>query len=378
MQNPDYARTIKKGGNWFSLVFVFMVVAGICFGLYWLFTKDNNVKEETSSESVVDLTKDEEDSTSGEEENIEDEDSEDNEEDESSSNDNSDENTEDQTDFSEFSTTSQSLGSQADEDSETEYSLNRVTDSSENGFHRFVFELESKDNSLESPYVEARYLSSNGSIRVDLNMTTSDSSGIGYQEARSIDKEGVIRLYHNVSSDQTEELYDVGISSETTFYLYGDDKGNGVWEVILEVKYPGESNVDIDTGSSDFSKEDQSIEGAGVEDGSKVTAYSYTATGGILRVIFTVSGSSTEPIPSAAASYEDSGSSEEILTLRFTEIYSDTVAKMPAALSMPGGITMVWQMNGSNESVYTFEGATKEFKLTAGTNPNQVILEIQL
>src|SRR5690606_1489590 len=99
------------------------------------------------------------------------------------------------TDMSEFSTDRQSVGS---ESNTGEYTLLGVTDSSNVGFHRFTFEISGKNEATESPHIIADYRASLGAIRLDLNGMTTDNSGIGYQQAKDINKDGVIRLYHNV------------------------------------------------------------------------------------------------------------------------------------------------------------------------------------
>lgn len=278
-------------------------------------------------------------------------------------------------DLSMFKTSAQSVGS---DDGSDLYTLTALSQKSMTGFHRFEFFVEPKEQGSDSdnPYVTATYVASLGAIRVDFKGITADQSGIGYQKSLMINKDGVVKVYHNVSADQTEELYDVGVSKETPFLLTVKDTDTMSWIITLDVKYPGvsEDAQEVDLGSEDFSKESQSIVGATRSDGAKVSSYSYSASGGVLRIVFEVKGSTAKPIPSVNAGYDGDG----LLVMRFTDVVSDAIAKMPAALTMTGGITMTWEMESANTSMYTFEGASKEFKLYGGTNPNQVIIEIKL
>lgn len=330
-----------------SYLLLLLILALAIWGGSKLFGKEEKIEEKNEDEKVevIDLTDEEDDDSKVvEEEDV-------------------------TTDFSEFSTGRQSVG----EDGNTnEYTLLGITDTSYTGFHRFVFEMSGKDGVTQQPNIIADYRASLGSIRVDLNGTTTDNSGIGYQKSRDVNKDGVIRLYHNVSSDQTEELYDIGVVSSTPFYLYVSETSTGVWKVTLDVKYPGASEVEVDSGSGDFSKDEQTISGGGSSDGARVTSYSYNTSSGVLSLVFTVTGSSSKPVPSALAKYEG-----DLLTLNFTSLVSDTIAKDGADVSLPGGIKMVAGMSGSS-STYTFEGASREFRLSATTSPNQVVLEIRL
>jgi hypothetical protein len=278
-------------------------------------------------------------------------------------------------DFSNFKTTQQSVGTLS-ENTGMYYTLTSLTNSANTGFHRFEFTVTGKQSDSNVPYATAGYAPSLGAIRVDLRGVTTDNSGIGYQKSLEINKEGVVKIYHNVSADQTQELYDIGVSKETPFLFTATESGSNSWTITLDVKYPGVSTIagDLDLGSKAFSKDTQSIVGATRNDGARVSSYSYSSSGGVLSVVFEVKGSSSKPIPSATAGYDGEGK----LVLRFTDIVSDAIAKMPAALTMSGGVTMVWEMDGSNASKYTFDGASKEYKLYGGTNPNQVIIEIRL
>ncbi len=349
MPRPQPVQADKP--NWTKYLVLLLILALLVWAGSRFFKKEEPVQE-NDDVNVVDLT-----------------DQDDDEEEVEESGDDNQGNNNVTTDMSEFSTGRQSVGS---ESNTSEYTLLGVTDTSNSGFHRFTFEISGKSGATEVPYVIADYRSALGAIRVDLNGMTTDNSGIGYQQARDVNKDGVIRLYHNVSSDQTEELYDVGVVASTPFYLYVNEISTGRWLVTLDVKYPGASEVEIDGGSGDFSKDEQMVSGAGSSDGARVTSYSYNTSGGVLSLVFTVTGSSSKPVPSASAKYDG-----DLLTLNFPSLVSDTIAKDGADVTLPGGIKMLASMSGGS-STYTFDGASKEFRLKATTSPNQIVLEIRL
>lgn len=357
-------RTQKKSASWLTYLIILLILGLIVFGVYSLVNKpaeDSNDDDNLVTDLEDDTQQDDEEEEEVEEEPVDDQ-----------------TDSDDETiDLANFSTSQQMVG---DEDNEAEYTLRTVSNSPEsNDYHRFVFTLLSTETD-EEPYVVATYKASLGAINIDLNGTTKDESGLGYQKSININKDGVIRLYHNVSSDQTEELYDIGVSESTPFYLYFRQTATNaqaqaaVWEVIVDVQYPGASDSESDFGSEEFSEDAQIIDGANKADGAKISSYSYNTSSGVLSIIFTVSGSSTKPIPSAAAGFDGSGD----LVLRFTSVVSDAIAKSNPSVSLPGGISMSAEMEDSDTSMYVFDGVNGEFRLSGTTNPNQVMLEIKL
>ncbi|MBI2357100.1 hypothetical protein HYV12_03575 [Candidatus Dojkabacteria bacterium] len=345
-------------------VFLFILLALIGYLAYSYVSKQDDAgKKENDTEQGTDTD------TSNDEEELPVE------EEETEDNTDTDTDTPVVTDLSNFKTTAQNVGV-SDSTDTSQYTLSSLTNTANVGYHSFVFTLVEKSSGSPNPYVTSTYVSSLGAIRVDFKGVTTDNSGIGYQKSLMINKEGVVKVYHNVSADQTEELYDVGVTKETPFLLTSTSTTTGTWSIKLDVKYPGASDSDttVDLGSDEFSKTVQSIVGATRTDGAKVSSYSYSSSGGVLRVVFEVKGSTEKPIPSATAGYDGDNN----LVLRFTDIVSDAIAKMPAALTMSGGVTMIWEMDGTNASKYTFDGATKDFKLYGSTNPNQIIIEIKL
>ncbi|HVX93238.1 MAG TPA: hypothetical protein VHA74_03965, partial [Candidatus Dojkabacteria bacterium] len=276
----------------------------------------------------------------------------------------------DETDLTTYSQSKQTVG---DSTNKKEYTLKSITDTTKTTYHNFVFTLDAKStDTTVSPYVVVNYSSSLGAIRVDLNGVTIDQSGIGYQKSRNIDKEGVIRLYHNVSADSTEELYDIGVSKSTPFKVFVTENGANSWKVTVDVVYPGGNTTSESYGSSDFSKELQALDGCVAPDSCKVSAYSYSTSGGVLSIIFTVSGTTSRPTPAADAKYNASSK----LELTFLGLSSDGIYASMNNKTI-GGITITTSRVGT-KSVYTFNGASKEYRLSATKSPNQVLLEIKL
>jgi len=267
-------------------------------------------------------------------------------------------------DFTGFSDDEQVIGV-ATEDL---FNIESITDESKTGYHRFSFNLST--TGTDDPYVTAKYNSSTGVIRVELNSIDSDKSGIGYQKDRAINKEGIVRLYHAVTSTADKEIYDIGLAKSTIFKLY-KQSGDGQLKVILDVKYPGEVTSTIDLGSTEFSTELQDISGIA---NATIKSYSYSSSGGILKFVWSVTAEGENPIPSVTGEYLD----DNTLSIKFTSLTLDRVVNTASSLTLPTGITIDSSKEGS-ASIYNFiVGSKKEYKLSATTSPNQVILEIDL
>lgn len=271
------------------------------------------------------------------------------------------------TDFTEFSSDTQVLG----QESEAKFAIEELEDISRDGFHQFTFTLTTEAE--EEPFVTASYLSNSGVVRVDFQGISKDSTGIGYQQERRVDKEGVLRIYHNISADADQELYDIGVAKPAIFYLTSEEIEVGKWYVILQVKYPGAADVDVDLGSEDFSKDDQSIVGVTAEDGATISAYTYSGAG-LLKLVWTVTSQVDNPIPSVSAAYNE----DDELVVTFDSLAIDRVAAIGDTLTLPSSIIAEVERVGDS-SVYTFTGLeeVREYKLSASLSPNQVILEIR-
>jgi hypothetical protein len=330
--------------KWIFLIIIFLVLVGIGVGLYFIFREPEEVQPEKDDTEVVEEEEEEIEEENTEEEEIV------------------------EGDFTGFSSKDQVIGTA----SEDLFTLASITDEANTGYHKFEFNLTGVGEN--NPYVTAKYLSDKGVIRVELNGIEKDNSGIGYQKERVINKEGIVRLYHAVTGDINKQAYEVGLSQSTIFKLHLVS-GDGQLKVVLDVKYPGEVESEIDLGSTEFSKVAQSITGVTKAQSTTIKSYSYSSSGGILKFAWTVSATGDNPIPSVTAEY----TTGNVLSVKFTSISVDKVVNATAGKALPSNLSIDSGREGVM-SVYNFIGLTsqKPFKLSATTSPNQVILEIDL
>jgi hypothetical protein len=274
-----------------------------------------------------------------------------------------------ETDFSTFTTDTQTLG----EESEVEFSIESLIETSKDGYHEFIFTLKTEDEEGQ-PYVVSSFISNMSVVRVDFQGISKDSTGIGYQQEKLIEKDGVTKIYHNISAQQDQELYDIGVTRSTPFELTSEEISQGEWNVTLKVKYPGERTVEIDMGSTEFSTEDQTIEGISATENASITSYTYGSSSGIMKLVWSVGGQGDNPIPSVIASYND----DDELIVTFESLSVDRVSNISETMTLPFGITATPERT-EQTSVYTFSGmdGRAEFRLSALLSPNQVILEIK-
>ncbi|MDD4382321.1 MAG: hypothetical protein PHE21_03195 [Candidatus Dojkabacteria bacterium] len=330
---------MKKGT---LLIIILLVLVSVGVGLYFILKKPVEVEPEDNDTEIV-----EEEEEPEEEEEVEEEIGE--------------------GDFTGFSNKDQVIGSASDD----LFTLASILDESNTGYHSFEFNLTGFGDN--DPYVTAEYLADKGVIRVELNGIEDDNSGIGYQKERSINEEGIIRLYHAVTGDTNKEAYEVGLSQSTIFKLHLVS-GDGRLKVVLDVKYPGEVESEIDLGSTEFSTELQEISGVTKTNTATVKSYSYSTSGGVLKFAWTVSATGDNPIPSVNAGYDGN-----VLVVTFESLSVDKVLAAVQGKSLPGSLTLD-AVKSVDSSVYSFQGLTSQrpFKLSATTSPNQVILEIDL
>jgi len=269
------------------------------------------------------------------------------------------------TDFSTYSSKKQEVGEVVEDDM---FTLKEIVDTERDGYHEFVFSLEGPSK----PHAVAYYSASSGVIKVELSNVEKDNSGIGYQRERAINKEGVIRLYHNVSGSQKKSFYDIGLSQSTVFKLDVKESSDEKWDVVLNVKYPGEKESLGNLGSTEFSSKEQTITGVGAEKKASINSFEYGASGGVLKFVLGVSAEGDNPIPSVKAEYNDDGD----LVVTFDSLSFDKVGGSSGTYELPLGMTLNTSRSGST-SVFTFVGAGSEYRLSANLSPNQVIIEIK-
>lgn len=274
----------------------------------------------------------------------------------------------DDTDFLQYSEEKQEVGSSTD----TKYTLTSIEDSSKGDYHRFVFELEGDESKTDEPPVIAQYKSSRSAIRVTLSDVESDEAAITYLSDRAIGKNGIVKLYHNVSNEENVSVYEIGVSQPTSFYLHLNSTGS-TQQVVVDVRYPGSTSEGSETtlGSATFSKSHQDLDGATASEGAKVTGFSYRSAGGVLSMYFVVSGSVSEPLPKAFAEYSDGD-----LKLTFPDLKSYTV---PGDEHTLPGVGLVKVSKNGNKVVYTFTQVhNNKFKLDGSLSPNEISFEVEL
>jgi hypothetical protein len=165
----------------------------------------------------------------------------------------------------------------------------------------------------------------------------------------------------------------LGFVDAPDFYLYDPEVKDGELVVKFSVKYPGGEVPTDDYGSSEFTTEDILVESSTAENGVRISGYSYSVTGGVLRYIFKTSSNTGSPIPSFKGSITDG-----TLTVIFPSLSADVIySSSEGEISLPGGIILNISRSG-NESVYEFMGVGEQYKLYGVTSPNQVVLEVQL
>lgn len=274
-------------------------------------------------------------------------------------------------DPSSFTKNTQTVGSST----EGKFKLVGITDGANSGYHRVSFEIEKLEESDTWPTVTAENISNKGVIRVTINNMFANSADIPFQDSRSINKGAIGGIYHAVTSKENTGLYEIGVSGENPFKLTSEDV-DGKWVVNLDIAYDLKySAPDMDLGSSDFSVNGQSIKGIEKDGGAKVTSYSYSTSGGVLKFVYTVASGASNPIPTVNASFDDMN----ILVVTFPSLESDKVSTWGKSITLPAGIVVDISRSGDS-STYRFGGigANKQFKLSATKSPNQVIVEIKL
>jgi hypothetical protein len=272
------------------------------------------------------------------------------------------------TDFTTYSNKTQTIGDSAS----TAYTITSIADSTHDGYHDFQFNIgNSADGNV--PNVKAEYIAATSVIRLTFNSVTSDTSGIAFLKARDINKDGVLKLFHQVSGTSGVAIYEIGIAKATTFHLdTSGEAGAIITHVTLDVKYPGTVASTVDLGSTTFSQTDQTIVGGTSADGAKLSGYSYAKSGSTFSMVFNVAGSATKPIPGCVAKY-NADSKLELTFANTGDIFGSS-----RDLSVGAAGTVHLTRSGKS-STYTFTSVTgKDFKLSGSTSPNQVILEIKL
>lgn len=273
--------------------------------------------------------------------------------------------------FTSFSAETQTVGSSVGKES-AKYTLASITDTKMSGFHRFVFDLESSETTFAN--VEARLVSSGGYVRILLDRVTTDSSGIIYQGKRDINEGGILKLYHAVTPNNSEEVYEIGISQNTIFYLHTE----AGLKVVLDVKYPGVvANSGGVEDSMVFTTNPTTLTGTNTVGDVRFVSYSWSTESTLLKFIWGTASASGNTTPPTSVAYN---ASAKTVTVTFSNFQTDSVIGGDNTFSAPLS-TIVSEVSGTRSgttSTYVFHLTDESrYRIYRSTSPNQVILDIE-
>ena len=271
----------------------------------------------------------------------------------------------------EYAKSKKSIGELTD----AEYTLESLEDSQSSGYHTFDFNISTSTEGAVLPSFTVEPVLDKGVYRVTIRNVSKDNSGIPHQQSRAVDKGAVTGVYRSVTSTPKTVVYEIGFLGNNPFKLDYIETDINSWNISVKVAYDLKySPPTIDFGSTEFSNTVQSIEGMTASDGARISSYSYSISGGVLKFVFSVASGTSNPIPSVEAEYDDMN----ILEVRFTSLKSDRVSTWGNSITLPGGIVVDVSRAGEVSS-YRFGGigGAKQFKLSANQSPNQVVVEIK-
>jgi hypothetical protein len=358
---------MKKDTVW--LIVAIVLLLGVVGGLVWIFggfsgVDDAEVPDTTNSEETTDF----EDETENivEEENgnpniIEEEGEEevieelgDAEEDSSVT----------------YTTSSQSVG----EDTEELFTLDDVSVVKGESVVEIEFTFSGDGISEESSLpVSAVNKSSLGTMEIVVKNVESDGTGMNFNDSKVINNEGLTKFTKVVSGEANTLKYNLGFVDAPEFYLYEPELEGNLLVVKMSIKYPGGEVSTDEFGTTEFTSEDITAESSTADNGVRISGYTYSASGGVLRYVFKTSTNTGSPIPSFEGTL-----GEGVLTVTFPSISGDIIyTSSGGTVALPGGVTLDITRAG-NKSVYEFVGVGTEYRIFGETSPNQVIVEVKL
>lgn len=269
-----------------------------------------------------------------------------------------------------YSTSNQSVG----EDTEELFTLDDIEVTKGEDVMEITFTLSGGEVGEDSSIpVTATNKSSLGGMEILISNVESDGTGMAYDESISVNREGISRLTKVVSGIESTVKYNLGFANTPEYYLYEPEVVGNSLIVKISVKYPGGELSTEDLGSMEFTSEDVTVESSTADEGVRISGYSYSVSGGVLRYVLKTSTNTGSPIPSFEGSI-----SEGVLTVVFPSLNADiTYSATEGNVSLPGGVTLNISRSG-DQSTYEFVGVGDEYKLYGATSPNQVIVEVQL
>jgi hypothetical protein len=353
---------MKKDTVWLIVAIVLLV--GVVSGLVWIFGgfsgMDNADVPDTTNQEVVQDTEEqqeeEEEQESGDPNLVEDE---------------KEDLGDAQVDSSvEYSTSSQSVG----KDTEELFTLDNLSVVKGESVVEIEYVFSGGDITEDSSLpVSVVNKSSLGAMEIVISNVESDGTGMAFNDSKSINKDGLTRLTKVVSGEADTLKYNLGFTDAPEYHLYEPEVSGQTIVVKLSVKYPGGEISTEDFGTTEFTTEDVTVESSTADEGVRISGYSYSVTGGVLRYVFKTSTNTGSPIPSFEASIGDG-----ILTITFPSLNADVIYSASGdTVSLPGGVILNISRSG-NQSVYEFVGIGDQYKLYGEISPNQVVAEIEL
>jgi hypothetical protein len=352
---------MKKDTVW--LIVAIVLLLGVVVGLVWIFGgfsggSDTDVPDTTNSEEVTDVQKEAEVEEPEEKVDVVEED---------------DSNLGDVVVDSSvtYSTNAQSVG----EDTEEVFTLSEIGIVKGESVMEIEYVFTGDDITEDSSIpVSATNKSSFGTMEIVVSNVSKDSTGMGFDDSKGVNMEGITRLTKVVSGATNTVKYNLGFIKTPQFHLYEPKVVGDILVVKFSIKYPGGEISTDDFGTTEFTSEDVSVESSTADNGVRISGYTYSATGGVLRYVYKTSTNTGSPIPSFEGSI-----AEGTLTVTFPSISTDVIysASEGGTVSLPGGVTLNITRSG-NQSIYEFVGVGTEYKLYGVTSPNQVIVEVKL
>lgn len=358
---------MKKDTVW--LIVAVLLLIGVVTGLVWIFGGfgggDAGVPETTENEEVTDFEELREDESTQEE--ISDPNTTDEQED-------GDEN-EELSDLAidsdvTYTTSSQSVG----EDTEVLFTLEDIEVSKGEKVVEleFIFTGDDIDDESSIP-VSAVNKSSLGAMEIVISNVESDGTSMSYDESVDINREGITRLTKVVSGESNTLKYNLGFTDALEYHLYEPEVVENSVVVKFSIKYPGGDISSEELGVREFTSDDTSVESSTAAQGVRISGYTYSTSGSVIRYILKTSSNTGSPIPSFDASIADG-----TLTVTFPSLNADiTYSASDGVVSLPGGVTLNISRSGE-QSIYEFVGVGSEYKIYGETSPNQVVIEVKL
>lgn len=221
--------------------------------------------------------------------------------------------------------------------------------------------------------VSAVNKSSLNAMEIVLSNVENDGTGMGFDESISVNKDGITRLTKVVSGAQNTLKYNLGFTDALDYYLYEPEISGSNLVVKFSIKYPGGEISTDEFGTTEFTSEDITVESNTAENGVRISGYTYSVSGGVLRYILKTSTNTGSPIPSFEGSLN-----EGVLTVTFPSLNADIIYSATGGeVSLPGGVVLNISRSGE-QSTYEFVGVGTEYRIYGETSPNQVIVEVKI